>query len=52
MRVYYHPLVGWIWGGALLMALGGVASLSDRRFRLGAATPARPTVMPAMVPAE
>ena len=52
VRVYYHPLVGWIWGGALLMALGGVASLSDRRFRLGAATPARPTVMPAMVPAE
>lgn len=49
VRLYHHPLVGWIWGGALLMALGGVASLSDRRFRLGAARPAQ---MPAMVPAE
>ncbi len=49
VRAYDHPLVGWIWGGAMLMALGGVASLSDRRFRLGVAVPAR---MPAMVPAE
>ena len=40
VRLYHHPLVGWIWGGALLMALGGVASLSDRRFRVGA--PSRP----------
>ena len=37
MRLYDHPLVGWIWGGAVLMALGGCASLADRRFRLGAA---------------
>ncbi len=49
VRLYDHPLVGWIWGGAMLMALGGVASLSDRRFRLGVALPAR---TPAMVPAE
>ena len=49
VRAYDHPLVGWIWGGAMLMALGGVASLSDRRFRLGVALPAR---APAMVPAE
>ena len=49
VRLYSHPLVGWIWGGALIMALGGVASLSDRRFRLGLAAPAR---MPALVPAE
>ena len=52
VRLYRHPLVGWIWGGALLMALGGVASLSDRRFRLGAATPARQMLPPMMVPAE
>ncbi len=51
VRLYNHPLVGWIWGGALLMALGGVVSLSDRRFRIGAATPARATLLPAMVPA-
>jgi cytochrome c-type biogenesis protein CcmF len=30
-----HPLVDWIWAGALLMALGGAVSLSDRRLRLG-----------------
>ena len=35
VRLYDHPLVGWIWGGAVLMALGGCASLADRRFRLG-----------------
>jgi cytochrome c-type biogenesis protein CcmF len=40
VRLYHHPLVGWIWGGALLMTLGGIASLSDRRFRVGA--PSRP----------
>ena len=41
VRMYHHPLVGWIWAGALLMALGGCASLSDRRFRVGAARAAR-----------
>ena len=24
VRVYYKPFVDWIWGGCLLMALGGV----------------------------
>ena len=52
VRLYHHPLVGWIWGGAMLMALGGVVSLSDRRFRIGAATPARVPVTPNLVPAE
>ena len=41
VRMYDHPLVGWIWAGALLMAAGGCASLSDRRFRIGAARVAR-----------
>jgi cytochrome c-type biogenesis protein CcmF len=36
VRMWDHPLVDWIWGGAFLMVLGGMASLSDRRFRLGA----------------
>ena len=36
VRAYWHPLVLLIWLGPLLMALGGVVSLSDRRFRLGA----------------
>ena len=36
MRSYYKPLANWIWGGAILMALGGALSLSDRRFRVAA----------------
>src|SRR5829696_6338322 len=36
VRVYYKPFVGWIWGGALLMALGGGLALSDRRYALAA----------------
>ncbi len=33
MRVYYRPLIRWIWSGALLMALGGALAASDRRYR-------------------
>ncbi|RZI90485.1 MAG: heme lyase CcmF/NrfE family subunit, partial [Variovorax sp.] len=33
MRVYYKPFVGWIWGGCLLMALGGLLAVADRRYR-------------------
>jgi len=49
VRLYHNPLVVWIWGGAVLMALGGLLSLSDRRFRVGAPRPARAAVA---VPAE
>ncbi len=34
VRVYYKPFVDWIWGGCLLMALGGLFVLLDRRYRL------------------
>jgi len=34
VRVYDKPFVTWIWGGCLLMALGGVLALSDRRYRI------------------
>jgi cytochrome c-type biogenesis protein CcmF len=34
MRVYFKPFVVWIWGGCLLMALGGVLAISDRRYRI------------------
>ena len=37
LRVYQKPLVPWIWLGCGVMALGGLASLSDRRWRVGAA---------------
>ena len=33
VRVYHKPFVTWIWGGCLLMALGGVVALTDRRYR-------------------
>jgi cytochrome c-type biogenesis protein CcmF len=36
LRLYYNPLVPWIWLGAAAMALGGLISLSDRRHRVGA----------------
>ncbi|WP_373050769.1 heme lyase CcmF/NrfE family subunit [Thalassovita aquimarina] len=36
VRSYYKPLSNWIWGGAILMAIGGVLSLSDRRYRVAA----------------
>ena len=35
-RIYYHPFVLLIWFGPLIMALGGILSLADRRFRVGA----------------
>jgi cytochrome c-type biogenesis protein CcmF len=34
VRVYFKPFVSWIWGGAVLMALGGGLALSDRRYAL------------------
>ena len=41
VRIYHKPLVLLIWIGALMMAFGGVLSLSDRRLRVGAPKPAR-----------
>jgi cytochrome c-type biogenesis protein CcmF len=34
VRVYYKPFVDWIWGGCLLMALGGILAISDKRYRI------------------
>ena len=42
VRVYYKPFVDWIWGGCLLMALGGLFALSDRRYRPRSATAIEP----------
>jgi len=33
LRVHIKPFVRWIWAGALLMALGGFVTATDRRFR-------------------
>jgi cytochrome c-type biogenesis protein CcmF len=40
VRLYYKPLVLLIWLGAVVMAFGGMLSLSDRRLRVGAPKPA------------
>ena len=34
VRLYHKPFIDWIWGGCLIMALGGVLAMSDRRYRL------------------
>ena len=44
VRVYWKPLVTLIWIGAIIMALGGALSLSDRRLRVGAPGRAAPAV--------
>ena len=36
VRVYHKPFVDWIWGGCVLMALGGLLAMTDRRYRLKA----------------
>lgn len=49
MRTYIKPFANWIWAGSILMALGGLLSLSDRRFRVAAGARKTPA---AGVPAE
>lgn len=34
LRIYYKPFVRWIWAGGLLMMLGGIVAVGDRRYRL------------------
>ena len=36
VRVYHKPFVDWIWGGCVLMAIGGLVAMSDRRYRIKA----------------
>jgi cytochrome c-type biogenesis protein CcmF len=49
VRIFWKPVVTLIWLGAIVTALGGLLSLSDRRHRVGAPKPAR---RPEAVPAE
>jgi cytochrome c-type biogenesis protein CcmF len=49
LRSYLKPFANWIWLGALVMAVGGVVSLTDRRYRVGAPARRAPA---AAVPAE
>jgi cytochrome c-type biogenesis protein CcmF len=50
VRIYHKPLVLLIWFGPVMMAFGGMLSLSDRRLRVGAPKPAK--AMRGMQPAE
>ena len=34
MRIYYKPLVRWIWLGGIMIALGALLAAFDRRYRL------------------
>ena len=45
LRVHVKPFVDWIWGGCLLMALGGAVAASDRRYRR-----MRPATAPEIAP--
>ncbi len=34
VRVYHKPFVSWLWTGVILMVLGGVVAMSDKRYRV------------------
>ncbi|MEP4890055.1 MAG: heme lyase CcmF/NrfE family subunit [Aliiglaciecola sp.] len=34
VRIYVKPFVNWIWAGSIIMALGGLLSISDKRYRM------------------
>ncbi|MDY3198335.1 MAG: heme lyase CcmF/NrfE family subunit [Pseudomonadaceae bacterium] len=36
IRVHIKPFVRWIWGGGLMMTLGGLLAATDKRYRLRA----------------
>ncbi|MDX9995193.1 MAG: heme lyase CcmF/NrfE family subunit [Rhodocyclaceae bacterium] len=48
VRVYFKPFVDWIWGGCLLMSLGGLVAAADRRYRLKARTATKTVATGAM----
>src|SRR3954469_16095038 len=50
VRIFHKPLVLLIWWGPVLMAFGGMLSLSDRRLRVGAPKPAK--ALRGLLPAE
>jgi cytochrome c-type biogenesis protein CcmF len=47
VRSYVKPFANWIWGGAMLMAFGGMLSLTDRRYRVAAGARRAPVAQPA-----
>jgi len=51
VRVYHKPFIDWIWGGAFLMAMGGIVAVSDRRYRLAKARNQKPEAVKDVAPA-
>ncbi|WP_438956142.1 heme lyase CcmF/NrfE family subunit [Cognatiyoonia sp.] len=47
VRVYVKPFANWVWGGAILMSLGGLISLTDRRLRVAAGARKHAKAVPA-----
>ncbi len=35
VRMYHNPLAPWLWAGVIVMVMGGLVSLTDRRYRVG-----------------
>ena len=51
VRTFVKPYANWIWAGAIIMSIGGLLSLTDRRFRVAAGARKTPKAS-AGVPAE
>jgi cytochrome c-type biogenesis protein CcmF len=49
VRSYIEPFANWLWAGCIIMSLGGLLSLTDRRYRVAAGARRAPV---AGVPAE
>ncbi|MBW6421279.1 heme lyase CcmF/NrfE family subunit [Rhizobium sp. XQZ8] len=52
VRIWWKPFILCIWGGCLVMMLGGFVSLSDRRLRVGAPSRKAKVVRPVLEAAE
>jgi cytochrome c-type biogenesis protein CcmF len=47
VKVQHKPFIDWIWGGCLIMAIGGLLAATDRRYRVKAAKPGPVVEVPA-----
>ncbi|NEX44732.1 heme lyase CcmF/NrfE family subunit [Pseudotabrizicola algicola] len=47
VRSYIEPFANWLWAGCLIMSLGGLLSLTDRRYRVAAGASRRTAAVPA-----